>query len=67
MLIAAIVAFDLWRQSKKAQAPAPAPDSVAPPSDDPARALESLARMRDAGHISAEEYEAKRVELLARL
>ena len=51
--------------------PAPAPSAaapVAPPDpDEITRTLNSLADLRDRGAISAEEYEAKKAELLGRL
>jgi hypothetical protein len=51
-----------------AGAPAPAP-TAAPPADpdEVTRTLNSLADLRDRGAISAEEYEAKKAELLGRL
>jgi uncharacterized membrane protein YdbT with pleckstrin-like domain len=59
-----------------APAPAPAPMPVAPAAasdaarqspDDIAQTLDSLARMRDAGTITPEEFEVKKQELLGRL
>lgn len=50
-------------RSAQASAPAAVPASA----DDIANAIERLAQMRDAGHITAEEYEAKKDELLRRL
>jgi uncharacterized membrane protein len=63
-----------------AAAPAPAPAAAAPQAaaaapasqprqspDDIAQTLDSLARMRDAGTITPEEFEAKKQELLGRL
>jgi hypothetical protein len=52
--------------------PASAPASTAPPAspmsaDDVTRTLASLADLRDRGAISADEYEAKKAELLRRL
>jgi hypothetical protein len=52
--------------------PAPATASTAPPAspmsaDDVTRTLASLADLRDRGAISADEYEAKKAELLRRL
>ena len=47
-----------------ASAPAAAP---APAAADPAAALSSLADLRDRGAITAEEYEAKKAEILARM
>ena len=59
-----------------AAAVAPAPAAVAPaatpvapvasPSDD-AETLKRLADLRDSGAISAEDYEAKKTEILARM
>ena len=53
-------------------APAAAPATAAPGAgpadpDDVARTLASLANLRDRGAISAEEYEAKKADLLGRL
>jgi hypothetical protein len=55
-----------------APAPAPAPAPEMPPAtsmsaDDVTRTLASLADLRDRGAISAEEYEAKKADLLRRL
>lgn len=49
--------------------PANAPPVVvaAAPAPDPAAALAALATMRGQGHITAEEYEAKKAELLGRM
>ena len=47
-----------------AAAPPPAPRANA---DDVTRTLASLADLRDRGAISAEEYEAKKTDLLGRL
>jgi hypothetical protein len=41
--------------------------SSAPAASDPAAALSSLADLRDRGAITAEEYEAKKAEILARM
>jgi hypothetical protein len=47
---------------------APAPPATSPMSaDDVTRTLASLADLRDRGAISADEYEAKKAELLRRL
>jgi hypothetical protein len=46
---------------------APPPAAAKPSSDDITRTLASLADLRDRGAISAEEYEAKKAELLGRL
>jgi hypothetical protein len=51
-------------------APAPAPAPAAPAKADPdevTRTLASLADLRDRGAITAEEYEAKKADLLSRL
>ncbi len=58
-----------------APAPAPAPAAAAPAqdtarasdADEVSRTLTSLADLRERGVISAEEYEAKKAELLGRL
>ena len=52
-----------------ASAPPPSTDSPPPPQPaiDITATLGELARLRDAGAITAEEYETKKVELLARL
>jgi hypothetical protein len=50
-----------------AVAPAPAPPARSMSSDEVTRALGDLAGLRDRGAITAEEYEAKKQELLARL
>jgi len=51
-----------------AGAPAPAPTAASPANpDEVTRTLNSLADLRDRGAISAEEYEAKKAELLGRL
>jgi Bacterial PH domain/Short C-terminal domain len=53
-----------------AQPAAPAPASAAPPAmsaDEVTRTLASLADLRDRGAISAEEYEAKKADLLHRI
>ncbi|AKF86967.1 hypothetical protein MFUL124B02_36025 [Myxococcus fulvus 124B02] len=42
----------------------PAP---APPPADPVKAMEDLRRMVDAGHITPDEYEMKRTEILSRM
>jgi uncharacterized membrane protein len=48
-------------------APTPAPAAPSQSADDIAQALDSLARMRDAGTITPEEFEAKKQDLLNRL
>jgi hypothetical protein len=50
-----------------AAAPASSPASPAMSADDVTRTLASLADLRDRGAISAEEYEAKKADLLRRL
>jgi uncharacterized membrane protein len=54
-----VVTYEL--RPERAEAPRP----LAP--GDPASALASLATMRDQGHVTAEEYEAKKAELLGRM
>jgi hypothetical protein len=52
------------------EAPAPAPAPAAPastPADDATATLERLAALRDRGLITAEEYDAKKRELLERI
>jgi hypothetical protein len=54
----------------QAAAPAAAPAAAAPPAmsaDEVTRTLASLADLRDRGAISAEEYEAKKADLLHRI
>ncbi|MCP3064000.1 SHOCT domain-containing protein [Myxococcus sp. K38C18041901] len=41
--------------------------ATALPSADPVKAMEDLRRMVDAGHITPDEYEAKRTEILSRM
>ena len=54
--------------AQPAAAPPPNPATPAPPSAaDITATLGELARLRDAGAITADEYEAKKTELLARL
>ena len=48
-------------------APAPAAAAPAAAAADPAAALSSLADLRDRGAITAEEYETKKAEILARM
>jgi hypothetical protein len=51
-----------------AAAPAAAPAvAAAPIATDPAAALSSLADLRDRGAITAQEYETKKAEILARM
>ena len=53
--------------SAPAAAPAASPDPGAPPANQLASTLESLAGLRDKGLITPEEYEAKKRELLERM
>ena len=46
---------------------AQAAPASAPPSDDPAAALQKIATLKEQALITQEEYEAKRAEILARL
>jgi uncharacterized membrane protein YdbT with pleckstrin-like domain len=58
------------RSADARPAPAPTPSTVSPPpqsANDITATLGELARLRDAGAITAEEYDTKKVELLARL
>lgn len=48
-------------------APAPAPAAPAQATDDVFAQLEKLGKLRDAGVLTPEEFEAKKAELLARL
>ena len=48
------------------QAPAPAPAPAAAPPGVPEQ-IEQLAKLRDAGHITAAEFEQKKSELLGRM
>jgi uncharacterized membrane protein YdbT with pleckstrin-like domain len=48
-------------------APAPAPATPAASAADVPEQIEQLARLRDAGHITPEEFEAKKSELLGRM
>lgn len=57
---------DAVAQAIAAQQPAAAPAAAAPAADVPEQ-IEQLARLRDAGHITPEEFEAKKSELLGRM
>jgi hypothetical protein len=59
----------MGERSQGAQPVAASQSSQAPPSSsaDVTATLGELARLRDAGAITAAEYEAKKTELLARL
>jgi uncharacterized membrane protein YdbT with pleckstrin-like domain len=50
-----------------AQAPAAAPAAATPDPAAVPEQIEQLARLRDAGHITPEEFEAKKAELLGRM
>ena len=59
---------DAVAQAIAAQQPgAPAAPAPAPSAPDVAEQIEQLARLRDAGHITPEEFEAKKSELLGRM
>jgi uncharacterized membrane protein YdbT with pleckstrin-like domain len=49
------------------QAPAPAPAAAPQPGAAVPEQIEQLARLRDQGHITAAEFEAKKAELLGRM
>lgn len=51
----------------EAQASAAVPAAAAPSADEVTNAISRLAELRDSGAITPEEYEAKKVELLAKL
>jgi hypothetical protein len=53
----------LWATPVQVAAPTP----VILPTYDAAAALKALADMRDAGHITQEEYDVKKAELLAKM
>lgn len=55
-----------WQQERPASAPAPTP-APAPAATGIADQIEQLARLRDAGRITAQEYDAKKAELLQRM
>lgn len=57
---------DAVAQAIAAQPPAAAPAAAASTADVPEQ-IEQLARLRDAGHITPEEFEAKKSELLGRM
>jgi len=52
--------------AKHAAAPA-VQAAPAPPADDPTAALQKLAALKEQGLITAEEFDAKRAEIIARL
>jgi uncharacterized membrane protein YdbT with pleckstrin-like domain len=60
-------ATDAPARPADAPPPAPAPPPAANPADDLGATLERLAGLRDKGLITAEEYEAKKRELLERM
>jgi len=47
--------------------PSKKPMPAAPPRDDPMRTIAALADLRDRGALPADEYEAKKADLLARV
>jgi len=53
--------------AQPAPAPSPAPAAPAPGADEVTGAIARLAELRDSGAITAEEYDAKKAELLAKL
>jgi putative oligomerization/nucleic acid binding protein len=58
----------VWRHdAPAAPAPAQAPVVSSPAPSNPLEAMDALAAMRDRGMITAEEYEAKKAELLGRM
>jgi uncharacterized membrane protein YdbT with pleckstrin-like domain len=57
---------DATQQAAAAQ-PAPAASAPAPAPTDQMAVLANLAQLRDSGAITAEEYEAKKAEILARI
>ncbi len=66
--VAAVQAVAQASAASIAAAPAPAPPAPAPSTSADAMAtLENLAKLRDAGAITPEEFEAKKTELMARI
>jgi uncharacterized membrane protein YdbT with pleckstrin-like domain len=62
------VIFEQKTRREAAGMPSPAPAATAPATQSDAMAtLESLGRLRDTGVITAEEFEAKKAELLTRI
>ena len=55
------------RPASDAAAPAPASAAPANPAADAADTIRHLAELRDQGHITPEEFEAKKAEVLARI
>ena len=55
------------RPGSRRRVPTTAPAPAALPADDPAARLTQLADLRDKGLITAEEYDAKKTELLGRI
>ena len=65
------VQHEIYRQMETRNMPQPQPGMMAAPAPTPAASvpeqIEQLARLRDAGHISAAEYEQKKAQLLERM
>jgi uncharacterized membrane protein YdbT with pleckstrin-like domain len=65
------VQHEIYRQMETRNMPQPHPGMMAAPAPSPAASvpeqIEQLARLRDAGHISAAEYEQKKAQLLERM
>jgi uncharacterized membrane protein YdbT with pleckstrin-like domain len=65
------VQHEIYRQMESRNMPQPQPGMMTAPAPSPAASvpeqIEQLARLRDAGHISAAEYEQKKAQLLERM
>lgn len=65
------VQHEIYRQMEARNMPQMQPSGVAAPAPTPAASvpeqIEQLARLRDQGHISAEEFEQKKTQLLERM
>jgi uncharacterized membrane protein YdbT with pleckstrin-like domain len=65
------VQHEIYRQMETRNMPQPQPGMMTAPAPSPAASvpeqIEQLARLRDAGHISAAEYEQKKAQLLERM
>jgi uncharacterized membrane protein YdbT with pleckstrin-like domain len=65
------VQHEIYRQMETRNMPQPQPGMMTAPAPTPAASvpeqIEQLARLRDAGHISAAEYEQKKAQLLERM
>ncbi len=58
----------VWKYAGRAEVAAPeAPIAQTPPASDPLATLSALAGLRDQGAITAEEFDAKKADLLGRL